>query len=152
SMVHGKLVSVFDGDPGALLWLEFYGEISGEARAAAEQLEARWRSAGQGYFVICAHSSAELSGFRELRKVGLGLLSAAGENGERSVAFVEDIAVDFIRLADYSHRFAELLKGHSLEAGFYGHASAGCLHIRPFMDLTKPQSVETMRAVADEVF
>ena len=31
-------VSVLDGDPGALLWLEFYGDTPAEARAAALQL------------------------------------------------------------------------------------------------------------------
>ena len=152
SPVHGKLVSVLNGDPGALLWLEFYADTPDEAKAAAAALEARWRDEKCGYAVIRAHSGAELSSFRELRKAGLGLLSAAGENGQRSVAFVEDTAVDPRRLAAYSHRFAELLARHELKAGFYGHASAGCLHIRPFLDLTKPSSIETLRAVADEVF
>ena len=152
SPVHGKLVSVLDGDPGALLWLEFYGDTPDQAKAAASALEARWRDERHGYSVIRAHTALELSGFRELRKAGLGLLSAAGENGERSVAFVEDTAVDPTRLAEYSHRFAELLARHGLTAGFYGHASAGCLHIRPFMDLRKPGSIEIFRAVADEVF
>jgi FAD/FMN-containing dehydrogenase/Fe-S oxidoreductase len=152
SPVHGKLVSVLDGDPGALLWLEFYGDTPDEAKAAADILVARWREGKHGYSVIRAHTGAELNGFRELRKAGLGLLSAAGENGQRSVAFVEDTAVDPTRLAAYSHRFAELLARHELKAGFYGHASAGCLHIRPFMDLRQPSSIETLRAVADEVF
>jgi FAD/FMN-containing dehydrogenase/Fe-S oxidoreductase len=152
SAAHGKLVSVLDGDPGALLWLEFYGDTPVEARAAAERLEARWRAQKHGYAVLRAESSADLSRFRELRKAGLGLLSAAGEGGKRSVAFVEDTAVDPTKLGDYTERFAELLSQHQLEAGFYGHASAGCLHIRPFMDLTAPRAVETLRAVADEVF
>ncbi len=152
SAAHGKLVSVLDGDPGALLWLEFYGDTPAEARAAAERLEMRWRTEKHGYAVMRAETSAALSRFRELRKAGLGLLSAAGEHGDRSVAFVEDTAVDPTKLGDYTRRFAELLERHELRAGFYGHASAGCLHIRPFMDLTKPRSVETLRAVADEVF
>jgi len=152
SAAHSKLVSVLDGDPGALLWLEFYGDTPAEARAAAERLEMRWRTEKHGYAVLRAETTADLSRFRELRKAGLGLLSAAGEHGERSVAFVEDTAVDPTKLGDYTRRFAELLDRHGLRAGFYGHASAGCLHIRPFMDLTKPRSVETLRAVADEVF
>jgi FAD/FMN-containing dehydrogenase len=152
SAAHSKLVSVLDGDPGALLWLEFYGDTPAEARAAAARLEMRWRIEKHGYAVLRAETTADLSRFRELRKAGLGLLSAAGEHGERSVAFVEDTAVDPTKLGDYTRRFAELLDRHELRAGFYGHASAGCLHIRPFMDLTKPRSVETLRAVADEVF
>ena len=151
SPAHGKLVSVLEGDPGALLWLEFYGDTPAEALAAAERLEGMWRRNGHGYAVMRAQTAEPLTRFRELRKAGLGLLSAAGEGGERSVAFIEDTAVDPARLGEYTARLAELLKRYGLVAGFYGHASAGCLHIRPFMDLTRPGAVKTLRAVADEV-
>ena len=151
STAHGKLVSILDGDPGALLWLEFYGDTPAEALAAAERLEALWRSHGHGYAVLRAQTADQLTRFRELRKAGLGLLSAAGEGGKRSVAFIEDTAVDPVHLGEYTRRLAELLSRHGLEAGFYGHASAGCLHIRPFMDLTRPGAVDTLRAVAEEV-
>ena len=151
SPAHGSLVSILDGDPGALLWLEFYGDTPAEARACAERLEAKWRANGHGYAVHRADTKDDLTRFRELRKAGLGLLSAAGQGGERSVAFVEDTAVDPGKLAEYAQRFAELLGRHGLRAGFYGHASAGCLHIRPFMDLTKPGAVDTLRRVAEEV-
>ena len=151
SAAHGKLVSVLDGDPGGLLWLEFYGDTPADARASAERLEAMWRANGHGYAVLRAEAGDQLTRFRELRKAGLGLLSAAGEHGERSVAFIEDTAVDPQRLGAYTARLAELLERHGLRAGFYGHASAGCLHIRPFMDLTRPGAVDTLRAVAEEV-
>jgi len=151
SSAHGKLVSILDGDPGGLLWLEFYGETPAEARACAERLETAWRANGHGYAVMRAETTGDLTRFRELRKAGLGLLSAAGERGERSVAFIEDTAVDPQRLGEYTSRLASLLERHGLTAGFYGHASAGCLHIRPFMDLTRPGAVDTLRTVAEEV-
>jgi FAD/FMN-containing dehydrogenase/Fe-S oxidoreductase len=151
SAAHGPLVSILDGDPGALLWLEFYGDTPAEARACAERLESKWRANGHGYAVCRADTKEELTRFRELRKAGLGLLSAAGEGGERSVAYVEDTAVDPQKLAEYAQRIAQLLGHHGLRAGFYGHASAGCLHIRPFMDLTKPGAVDTLHSVAEEV-
>ena len=151
SPAHGKLVSVLEGDPGGLLWLEFYGDTISEARAAAQRLEARWRANGHGYAVLRAETADSLTRFRELRKAGLGLLSAAGTDGSRSAAFIEDTAVDPHRLPEYTRELASLLARHGLEAGFYGHASAGCLHIRPFMDLTRPGALTTMRAVAEEV-
>src|SRR5205085_8200662 len=107
SPAHRTLVSVPAGDPGALLWLEFYGDTPGEAQAAAERLEARWRVSRHGYSVLRAQTSVDLTRFRELRKAGLGLLSAAGEGGQRSVAFVEDTAVDPQRLGEYTQQFAE---------------------------------------------
>ena len=136
---------------GALLWVEFYGTTAAEAAAAAAELEQRWQRHRHGYAVVRATSPSELKRFRELRKAGLGLLSAAGQGNERSIAFVEDTAVDPRRLAAYTERFARILDAHELRAGFYGHASAGCLHIRPFMDLGRPGAVTTLRAVAEEV-
>ena len=63
---------------------------------------------------------------------------AASVGARRPLAFVEDTAVDPEHLAEYTARFREVLDRHGLEAGFYGHCSVGCLHIRPFVDLTKP--------------
>jgi FAD/FMN-containing dehydrogenase/Fe-S oxidoreductase len=151
SPLHSHLVSVLSGDPGALLWVEFYGDSPAEAGAAVEALEQRWRRNGHGYAIARATTATELKRFRELRKAGLGLLSAAGLGNERSIAFVEDTAVDPRHLAAYTARFAQILDRHGLRAGFYGHASAGCLHIRPFMDLGRPGEVAKMRAVAEEV-
>ncbi|NUN49700.1 MAG: 4Fe-4S dicluster domain-containing protein, partial [Candidatus Brocadiae bacterium] len=119
--------------------------------AAAARLEQAWQRHRHGYAIVRATTPSELKRFRELRKAGLGLLSAAGQGNERSIAFVEDTAVDPRRLAAYTDRFARLLERHGLRAGFYGHASAGCLHIRPFMDLGRPGEVARMRAVAGEV-
>lgn len=151
SPLHSHLVSVLSGDPGALLWVEFYGTAPAEAAAAASELEQRWKQHGHGYAIARATSAAELRRFREVRKAGLGLLSAAGQGNERSIAFVEDTAVDPRRLGAYTERFAHILERHGLRAGFYGHASAGCLHIRPFMDLGRPGAVDTLRTVAEEV-
>jgi FAD/FMN-containing dehydrogenase len=151
SPLHSHLVSVLNGDPGALLWVEFYGDSPAEAASHALALEERWRRGGHGYAMVRASTPAELKRFREMRKAGLGLLSAAGQGNERSIAFVEDTAVDPRQLRAYTERFARILDRHGLRAGFYGHASAGCLHIRPFMDLGQPGEVAKMRAVAEEV-
>ena len=76
---------------------------------------------------------------------------AASEGAKRPAAFVEDTAVAPERLGDYVKAFRAILERHGLNAGFYGHCSVGCLHIRPFVDLTAPGGVETMAAVADEI-
>ena len=151
SPVHGHLPRLLTGNPGAILWVEFYGESSAEARNGMEQLRDRWSAEGHGYALVLAPTAREQKGFRELRKAGLGLLMAAGQGRERSLAFVEDTAVDPARLADFTGRFERILNDHGLRAGFYGHASAGTLHIRPFMDLTRSGEVEKMRTVAEAV-
>lgn len=151
SKVHGSLVSTLHGTPGAVLFVEFYSDDIGESRAAADRLEATWRRHGHGYATLRAETAEERRRFQDLRKAGNGMLQASGIGRERSLAFVEDTAVDPVHLAEYTSRFATILQQNQLRAGFYGHASAGCLHIRPFMDLTRAGSVRTLRRVAEEV-
>ena len=76
---------------------------------------------------------------------------AASTGSSRPLAFVEDTAVPPENLAAYVAEFAQMLDRHGLRAGFYGHLSVGCLHIRPFVDLREPAQIETMRTVAEEV-
>ena len=98
-----------------------------------------------------AETAAEQDALTKVRKAGLGLLMAASEGARRPLAFVEDTAVAPERLGDYVAAFREVLDRHGLTAGWYGHCSVGCLHIRPFVDLTEPGGIETMRSVAEEI-
>ena len=74
---------------------------------------------------------------------------AASKGTRRPHAFVEDTAVPPERLGDYVARFKAILDSHGLTAGWYGHCSVGCLHVRPYVDLRDPEQVATMRAVAE---
>jgi hypothetical protein len=116
-----------------------------------DRLRDRWAREGHGYAIVRAPTAREQKGFRELRKAGLGLLMNAGEGRERALAFVEDTAIDPLRLADFADRVGRILDENGLRAGIYGHVSAGTIHIRPFMDLTRPGEVERMRDVAEAV-
>ncbi len=151
SPAHHHLAARLTGKPGAILWVEFYGDSRAEATSAMEGLRKRWRTKGMGYAATPAPTPAEQRGFRELRKAGLGYLMSAGEGRERTLAFVEDTAVDPTRLPEYTERVAAILREHGLRAGFYGHASAGCIHVRPFMDLRRSGEVGKLRSVAEAV-
>lgn len=151
SPVYGHLADQLEGRPGAILWVEFYGDDAGQAAAAMERLRSRWTDEGAGYAHLAAPTPREQEGFRALRKAGLGLLMSAGQGGERSVAFVEDTAVAPEVLGEYTRRFTDILEEHGMKAGFYGHASAGCLHIRPFLNMSRPGEPARLRAVAEAV-
>ncbi|QBI21488.1 FAD-binding oxidoreductase [Egibacter rhizosphaerae] len=151
SPAHGGVTDFLEGTPQALLFVEFYCDDPAEGAAMLTGLERTWAAHGHGYAVVRATDPAQQDRVRRLRKAGLGLLMNAGQPGERSVAFVEDTAVDPEHLADYTQEFARILEQHGLRAGFYGHASVGCLHVRPFMDLRRPGEPEKMRTVAREV-
>ena len=146
-----QLSSILAGDPGALLFVTFFGDTEAEAVASLDRLNALWRRNSRGYHTLRARSAADQSALLKVRQAGLGLLMAASTGARRPLAFVEDTAVDPAVLGAYARRFREILSAHGLSAGFYGHCSVGCLHVRPFVDLTEPGQVATMRAVAEEV-
>jgi FAD/FMN-containing dehydrogenase/Fe-S oxidoreductase len=145
------LGSILHGDPDALLFVTFFGDTKAEAVAGLDRLDRRWRQAGHGYYTLRAVTAAEQATLTRVRQAGLGLLMAASTGTRRPLAFVEDTAVEPAKLGSYTARFRDILDRHGLTAGFYGHCSVGCLHIRPFVDLSVPGQRETMRAVAEEV-
>jgi FAD/FMN-containing dehydrogenase/Fe-S oxidoreductase len=145
------LGSILDGDPGALLFVTFFGDTETEAAAGVDRLDRRWRDHGHGYHTLRATTPAQQEPLLKVRSAGLGLLMAASTGTRRPLAFVEDTAVEPALLPEYIRRFREILRRRDLTAAFYGHCSVGCLHVRPFVDLSVPGQPETMRAVAEEV-
>jgi FAD/FMN-containing dehydrogenase/Fe-S oxidoreductase len=148
---YASLGTILEGDPEALLFVSFTGDDEEELLGRLERLTAMWKRHGHGYHTLQAVTPAQQGSLLKVRKAGLGLLMAASEGTRRPLAFVEDTAVDPVHLADYTRRFKEVLDQHGMTAGFYGHCSVGCLHIRPFVDLTDPAEVGRMRAVAEEI-
>ena len=137
-----RLADRLEGDPGALLFVSFAGDSDDEVRAKLDALE--W----DAYHTIRAETAADQADLTKVRKAGLGLLMAASEGRRRPAAFVEDTAVAPERLGEYVARFEAILDRHGLDAGFYGHCSVGCLHIRPYLDVS-PGARETLGAVVE---
>jgi FAD/FMN-containing dehydrogenase/Fe-S oxidoreductase len=139
-----RLTDRLAGEPDALLYVTFFGD---DAPAKLGELERSW----DAYHTLRAETAAEQEALTNVRKAGLGLLMAASAGAWRPLAFVEDTAVAPERLGEYVGRFKAILDAHGLTAGWYGHASVGCLHVRPFVDLTQPGGIATMEAVAGQV-
>jgi len=146
-----SLGSILHGDPDALLFVTFFGDTLAEAIAGLDHLDERWQAHGHGYHTLRAVEASQQAALLKVREAGLGLLMAASTGSRRPLAFVEDTAVEPAKLASYTARFRQILDSRGLMAGFYGHASVGCLHIRPFVDLSQPGQPELMKAVAEEV-
>jgi FAD/FMN-containing dehydrogenase/Fe-S oxidoreductase len=140
-----RLADTIVGDPEALLFVTVFADDEADARAQLDRLD--W----DAYHTLRADTPAEQAALTTVRQAGLGLLMSASAGARRPLAFVEDTAVPPERLPEYVARFREVLDRHGLTAGWYGHCSVGCLHIRPFVDLTAPGGVETMQAVAEEI-
>lgn len=150
-IAYAGLSTVLVGDPDALLFVSFTGDDLAEVSAKVDQVVEVWERHGHGYATLRLVTPEEQRDLLTVRKSSLGLLMAASEGTNRPLAFVEDTAVPPEVLADYTTRFKEILDAEGLVAGFYGHASVGCLHIRPFVDLADPAQVATMRRVAEQV-
>ncbi|MFI7613633.1 FAD-binding and (Fe-S)-binding domain-containing protein [Nonomuraea terrae] len=148
---YAGLGDILEGEPEALLFVEFFGDTPREVADRVDKLAATWKSGGHGYHTLRAVTGEQQAAVLKVRKAGLGLLMASSVGSRRPLAFVEDTAVPPERLLPYVEEFAQILDRHGLRAGFYGHCSVGCLHIRPFVDLRAPGEIGTMRAVAEEI-
>jgi FAD/FMN-containing dehydrogenase/Fe-S oxidoreductase len=139
-----------DRRAGAVFMVEFSGESVAEVADRAEKLARRLQGASG---LLCSLVAVD-PGLRDplwnLRRAAMPLLY--GMPGDRKpVTFVEDTAVAPERLPEYVRRFKALLHSHGTDGAFYGHASVGCLHIRPLVDLKSPAEVERMHRIAEEV-
>ncbi|WP_237109896.1 FAD-binding and (Fe-S)-binding domain-containing protein [Nonomuraea sp. MG754425] len=148
---YAGLGGILTGDPQALLFVEFFGDTPDEVAGRVAELAGTWQANGHGYHTLKAVTAAQQAAVLKVRKAGLGLLMASSVGSRRPLAFVEDTAVPPERLLPYVEEFARILDRHGLRAGFYGHCSVGCLHVRPFVDLREPGEIHTMRAVAEEI-
>ncbi len=138
------------GDPAAIMIVEYAGESDAEVRGKVETLEALRARKRIGYAAHRAFDPAEQQSIWKLRKAGLGLL--LGLKGEKkAIAFVEDTAVDPARLPAFIARFREILGRHDAAAGYYGHCSVGCLHIRPLINLKDDGEIRKMQRIAEEI-
>ena len=150
SLGHSRNLSFIEGDPGALLVVEFYGESEAELVAKTKALKEDMARRGLGYAWVSLMDRAAQASVWNLRKAGLGLLMSI-RGDAKPLPFVEDTAVDPENLGPFVRRFDEIVRNHGTEAAYYGHASVGCLHIRPLVSLKDTQGIETMASIADEI-
>jgi FAD/FMN-containing dehydrogenase/Fe-S oxidoreductase len=141
--VLSKLRDFVQGDPGGILLVEFYADRPEEAASRVEALASR----GLGYHCHRAFDAAGQARIWSLREAALGL-SMAMKGDAKAFSFVEDTAVAPERLRAFIERFLALLDRHGTRAGVYAHASVGCLHVRPVVNLKTEEGVRQFEAIA----
>ncbi len=145
-----KRLGFVQGDPEAILIVEYDGATEEEVKGKVERLEALRARQGIGTCSSLAFKSEEVQEIWGVRKAGLGLL--LGTKGDKKpIAFVEDTAVDPAKLPEFIKRFREILRRYDVRAGYYGHCSVGCMHIRPFINLKEADEVRKMTGIANEI-
>jgi Fe-S oxidoreductase len=145
-----RLRDFLQGDPGAILIIEIFGARAEELPPRLAAIETELKQRGFGYHWSQATDAAAQSRIWKLRKLSLGL-SMLEKGDAKAASFVEDTAVAPERLRDYIAEFLQVIRRHGTTAGVYAHASVGCLHVRPVVNLKTVEGVHQFEAIAAEV-
>src|SRR5439155_13211052 len=145
-----SVIAAIPGRPAALLMVEFSGDDATQVKNQADRLQKRLRALPGLTASLAALEPTLRDPLWNLRKAAVPLL--LGIPGDRKpVTFVEDTAVPPTRLPEFIARFRDLLRRHDTDGAFYGHASVGCIHIRPLLNLKDPSDVQRMRRITSDV-
>ncbi len=147
------------GEPEAILLVEFAYESEEENHAHLRLLHERmadlgfsWSGKGKGWGgVVDAVDAGLQARIGEVRKAGLNIMMSMKSEG-KPVSFVEDCAVELPDLAEFTAGLTEVFNSHGSPATWYAHASVGCLHVRPVLNLKLEKDANTMRQIAEEAF
>jgi len=158
AMFRPTLEAVVRGEPEALLIVEFaedgpenarrlaqLGELMGDLGFGFDREGARWGG------VVPVLDPALQAALTELRTAGLNIMMSMKDQA-KPVSFVEDCAVPLAHLADYTDSLTRVFEKHGTRGTWYAHASEGCLHVRPVLNLRLDKDVKAMRAIAEEAF
>jgi FAD/FMN-containing dehydrogenase/Fe-S oxidoreductase len=139
-----------EGDPGATLCVEFYDEDKENLPSRQRALEQDLRKRGWATFFRHETDPAAQQRIWSLREAALGLSMAVKEDA-KSISFVEDTAVCPEKLSEFIGRFLEIVRKHGTTAGVYAHASVGCLHVRPVVNLKTEEGLAQFESIAKAV-
>ncbi len=147
------------GDPDAVLIVEFAEEDQADNIGRLKALGELMADLGFGWNnpkrkwggVVEVTQPARQTAIADFRAAGLNVMMSMKQEG-KPVSFVEDCAVPLPHLADYTARLNEIFARHGTRGTMYAHASEGCLHVRPVLNLKLEKDVKAMRAIAEETF
>ncbi|MEA2938119.1 MAG: hypothetical protein QOC56_1623, partial [Alphaproteobacteria bacterium] len=158
-MFQPMIRTVVRGDPEAILFVEFGEDDQREnfrrllrLHDVIADLGLGWGQSGAKWGGVVEVLDPKLqAAITEVRTAGLNIMMSMKEAG-KPVSFVEDCAVPLEHLADYTQGLTEIFEKHGTRGTWYAHASVGCLHVRPVLNLRLDKDVKAMRAIAEEAF
>src|ERR1700722_4105676 len=159
AMFQPIIAAAVRGDPDAVLIVEFAEEDQAENIRRLKQLGELMAGLGFGWNqpqrkwggVVEIIEPGLQTGLAEFPPAGLNVMMSMKQDG-KPVSFVEDCAVPLPQLADYTERLNGIFSKHGTRGTMYAHASEGCLHVRPVLNLKLEKDVKAMRAIAEETF
>ncbi|MBX6747670.1 MAG: 4Fe-4S dicluster domain-containing protein, partial [Acetobacteraceae bacterium] len=139
------------GEPDSLLIVEFHGQEDAPLLRDLDRLEEMMGDLGYPDAVVRATNPGFQAAIAEVREAGLNIMMSMKGDG-KPVSFIEDCAVSLDDLADYTERLNAVFERHGTKGTWYAHASVGCLHVRPVLNMKDPADVRRMREIAEECF
>lgn len=137
-----------EGEPGALLIVEFCAGNREEIIASADSMVAEMKAEGLGYAFPIVWGN-DVKRVWDLRKAGLGILSNIPGDA-KPISLIEDCAVDVNRLGDFVEDIEKMLASYGKESVYHAHIGTGELHIRPLINLKNADEAKLLRTVAEE--
>ncbi len=145
-----KRLGFIEGNPAAVCIVEFSGETTRELNDRSRRLVSALRNKGFRGAVVVQDTQEQIANVWQVRKAGLGLLMSK-RGDAKPLAFIDDAAVPVEHLADYAREVIRICTDAGTEAAFYAHASAGCLHINPVINLKTEEGIRQFREISQSV-
>ncbi len=136
------------GEPHAILLVEFAGAERDPQVRGVKRLAELMGDLGFADAVVEVLDAGQQKSLWDVRKAGLNIMMSMKGDG-KPVSFIEDCAVPLEHLAEYTTHLTEVFRKHGTEGTWYAHASVGCLHVRPVLNM-KGDGAVRMRAIAEE--
>ena len=145
------LCDFIQGNPQAILVVEFFGQTTEEAAARTQALAGYLQAENLGYAWPIIAEPEQQAKVWALRKNGLGLM--LGMKGDRKpLAFIEDACVPVDVLPEYIDQILKFCQSRDVPVAMYAHASVGTIHVRPVLDLKRQEDIDNMKAIAEFAF
>ncbi len=145
-----KLLTFVEGNPEIILLVEYSGSSNLELDAGILELKRKLNQIRHKDAVVVITGEQEQANVWHVRKLGLGILMSI-RGDAKPIPVIEDAAVPVDHLADYVTQINDFAHSMGIErVAIYGHASAGCLHIRPMVNLKKGEGVRQLRQIAEK--
>lgn len=137
------------GKPNCLLLVEFAGDDLEALKRDLKRLDQCMADHGFPDAVVEVVEPARQKPVWEVREACLNIMMSMKGDG-KPVSFIEDCAVPLEHLADYTDAVTEVFAKHGTRGTWYAHASVGCLHVRPILNMKEEDGARKMRAIAEE--
>lgn len=142
---------VVEGDPKAVLIVEFYGDTVDEVMAKPLPMIARLKEMNLGYAYPVFGEGTSYNDVWTIRKKGLGLMLGM-KTKRKPLAFIEDAGIPLESLPEYIEEVRAVCEKYDTPAAMYAHASVGVIHVRPILDMRDADDIERFKNIAEDTF